>query len=307
MEKLQDKIQHKMSLQGDMVLHTFSNGLQINTETCFKKDPFRIIPVGGPQDALLNYILHHPELIEGKKILEPFAGSGVFGLMALKIGAVSAEFVDINHRAIEFQKNNAKLSGIDMKRAVFHKCDIRKFQPEQPFDLIIANPPFVITPAGFEGCIHSNGGVDCNYLLHPLIENIERWLYQTGEALIYSMQIIKDDKPIILNKFLKYPQNREIDITIVRNKHVSFNEFYEAYLELLPAKSDVINTWKDDILELYGENIGINHCIFHVKPASNEKSSFKINYDVDTKYGFGSLNGYSNEEIAKGRITENIV
>ena len=67
--------------------------------------------------------------------------------------------------------------------------------------------------------------------------------------MIYTMQIIKDDKPIILNKLLKYLKNRKIEITMVQNNHVSFNKYYMAYLELFPTATDVTNAWKNDIME----------------------------------------------------------
>jgi len=99
----------------DQILHSFGNGLLIKTESMMKRDSLRILPLGNVQGSLMNYMLNFPEVVMGKDIFEPFAGSGPFGLMAMKIGARYAEFLDINPRAVEFQTENARLN-VDLLR-----------------------------------------------------------------------------------------------------------------------------------------------------------------------------------------------
>jgi tRNA G37 N-methylase Trm5 len=55
-------------------------------------------------------MLNFPEVVRGKRLFEPFAGSGALGFMALKIGARRVDFLDINHRASDFQRENAQLN-----------------------------------------------------------------------------------------------------------------------------------------------------------------------------------------------------
>ena len=94
-----------------MIINRFGNGLTIKTEAFFKRDPMRILPLGGPQGSLMNHMLHFPASVRGKRVFEPFAGSGGVGLMALKVGAAHLDLLDINPRAAEFHRESAALSG----------------------------------------------------------------------------------------------------------------------------------------------------------------------------------------------------
>ena len=169
-------------VQGDQILYRFGNGLVVKTERLGAKTPLRILGLGSPQNTLLNYMLNVFETLQHKDVFEPFAGSGILGLMALKVGAHYAEFLDINPRAVEFQKENASLNHFRPEQFSCHEGDIRTFCPERKFDFLFANPPFVPTPDGIEGVVHSNGGPEGNTLVQVLLERLEDFLKTAGEA-----------------------------------------------------------------------------------------------------------------------------
>ena len=73
-----------------------------------------------PKGDIANLMLNFPEQVEGKRVLDPFAGSGVLGLMALKQGAARVEFVDLSARAVAFQEENVRLNGFEA-----HRCACR--------------------------------------------------------------------------------------------------------------------------------------------------------------------------------------
>jgi hypothetical protein len=63
----------------------------VHTDPFLWSDAARILPLGGPQDTILNRMLRQPRLAQGRSVFEPFAGAGAFGLMALKLGARHAK------------------------------------------------------------------------------------------------------------------------------------------------------------------------------------------------------------------------
>ena len=109
--------------------------------------------------------------------------------MALKAGAGRVDFLDINPRALDFQRENAAVNRFPSSRFTSIKGDIADFLPERSYDLILANPPFVPTPAGLDGTITSNGGPDGNRFVEMLLKRLEEFLEPSGRALIYLFQL----------------------------------------------------------------------------------------------------------------------
>ena len=88
--------------------------------------------------------------IEGRRVLDLFAGTGQLGLEALSRGAASATFIDSSRDADKVIKANAKSVGY------FDKCRylisdyrnvIRKAGDAQ-YDLIFIDPPYATGAAG---------------------------------------------------------------------------------------------------------------------------------------------------------------
>ena len=81
--------------------------------------------------------------IEGRRVLDLFAGSGQMGLEALSRGAVSAVFVDRSPQAVKVIGQNVQATGFsDAARIV--TSDYRSFLLSQtdPFDLAFLDPPY---------------------------------------------------------------------------------------------------------------------------------------------------------------------
>lgn len=83
--------------------------------------------------------------IEGKKVLDLFAGSGQMGLEALSRGAERAMFVDSAADAMEIVKANAKKTKFfDSSRFLIsdYRNYIRKAAGKDSYDLIFIDPPY---------------------------------------------------------------------------------------------------------------------------------------------------------------------
>lgn len=83
--------------------------------------------------------------IEGRRVLDLFAGSGQMGLEALSRGAANAVLIDANPQAVQIIKGNAQ------KTKLFSACRIlctdaltylKNCAGKESFDLIFLDPPY---------------------------------------------------------------------------------------------------------------------------------------------------------------------
>ena len=85
--------------------------------------------------------------IEGRRVLDLFAGSGQLGLEALSRGAVSASFVDSSREAIDIVKKNATSTGFfSASRYIVSdwRNYIRKASGKDSYDLVFIDPPYAM-------------------------------------------------------------------------------------------------------------------------------------------------------------------
>lgn len=109
--------------------------------------------------------------IEGRKVLDLFAGSGQLGLEALSRGAASATLCDADADAFEIIKRNAQ------KTKLFDRCRLLKndykpllagFAGKEKFDIIFLDPPYksdmladALKRIDYLGLLSDNGIVIC--------------------------------------------------------------------------------------------------------------------------------------------------
>jgi len=85
--------------------------------------------------------------LEGRRVLDLFAGSGQMALEALSRGAERAQFVDSSREAMEIVKKNARTTGFDgvSKYLVSDwRNYIRKASARESFDLVFVDPPYAM-------------------------------------------------------------------------------------------------------------------------------------------------------------------
>ncbi len=81
--------------------------------------------------------------IEGRKVLDLFAGTGQLGIEALSRGAASAVFVEHRRDAAALIRDNLKLTGLGDRAAVV--CGDAPAYPaaaREKFDLVFMDPPY---------------------------------------------------------------------------------------------------------------------------------------------------------------------
>jgi len=80
--------------------------------------------------------------IEGRRVLDLFAGSGQYGIEALSRGARSAVFVDSASESVKLVKENLKICGFSDRAAVYGRDALRFLESEEKYDLIFIDPPY---------------------------------------------------------------------------------------------------------------------------------------------------------------------
>ena len=84
--------------------------------------------------------------IEGRSVLDLFAGSGQMGLEALSRGAANATFVDKSKDAVNFIKNNIEKTKLNENATVLQSdyLDFIKRNAGKQYDIIIIDPPYAL-------------------------------------------------------------------------------------------------------------------------------------------------------------------
>ena len=80
--------------------------------------------------------------IEGRKVLDLFAGSGQLGIEALSRGAASATFVDRATDSLKLVRENIKTSGLGDGARVVAADSIAFLSGGEKFDIIFLDPPY---------------------------------------------------------------------------------------------------------------------------------------------------------------------
>ncbi len=83
--------------------------------------------------------------LDGKRVLDVFAGSGQLGLEALSRGASKATFIDSNRAATDIIKENALKTKLYSQCVIYnsdYKRMLKMFSGKEKFDIIFIDPPY---------------------------------------------------------------------------------------------------------------------------------------------------------------------
>ncbi|KAB7739841.1 methyltransferase [Parvibaculum sedimenti] len=196
---------HEPPLVPEVKLHLASEIVPIwqMTEEELEKSglppPFWAFAWAGGQ-ALSRYILDHPEVVRGKRVLDFGSGSGMIGIAAMKANAVSVLAADIDIFAAASIRLNAEVNGVSLDVTTEDIVG----SPNQGWDVILIG----------DMCYE-----------RPLAERIEKWVHSLVDG--GATALIGDPGRTYLpksglEKLISYAvkTTRELEDTDVRNTSV---------------------------------------------------------------------------------------
>ena len=89
------------------------------------------------KESLFNIIQFD---VDGRRVLDLFAGTGQLGIEALSRGAKSCVFIDESREAVKIVKDNLKTCGLTGTVLQLNALDY--LRQGEPFDLIFVDPPY---------------------------------------------------------------------------------------------------------------------------------------------------------------------
>lgn len=132
--------------------------------------------------------------LEGRRILDLFAGSGQMGLEALSRGAAAATFIDASADAIAVVKENAKKTGFFEKSHFLisdYRNYLRKAAGRDVFDIIFIDPPYAERLAADAVRRLTDGGF-CHAGTLIVTESEEEDIFAKDPALAELFDVLKE-------------------------------------------------------------------------------------------------------------------
>lgn len=85
--------------------------------------------------------------IEGRRVLDLFAGTGQLGIEALSRGASFCDFVDVNPAAVKLVRENLQIAGLTGRAAVVQRDFLAFLQGARgkKYELVFLDPPYAQT------------------------------------------------------------------------------------------------------------------------------------------------------------------
>jgi release factor glutamine methyltransferase len=139
---------------------------------------------------LLIEALHDTDLAPGRHLLDLCTGSGVVGVAAAQLGALSVTAFDICPHAVRCSRANARAAGVRMN---IQRGSLADALNCGPFDVVVSNPPYVPTGPGADSESISadagpaqawNAGDDGRLVLDPLCIAAPNLLADRGTLLL---------------------------------------------------------------------------------------------------------------------------
>lgn len=97
------------------------------------------------REAVFNILAHnHPDLLDGGRVLDLFAGTGALGLEALSRGASGCVFVEESAEGRGLIRTNVEAMGLQGRTRIFRRdaATLGEVGTIMPFDIVFADPPY---------------------------------------------------------------------------------------------------------------------------------------------------------------------
>lgn len=148
-----------------------------------------------PQDDtdLLAEALTTVTLPPGARVLDVGTGTGVLAVAAARVGAAEVVALDVSRRALAAAWLNARLRCLPVRVC---RADVSSAPPPGPFDLVLANPPYVPWPGGGRTSPRWDAGHDGRAVIDPLCAAVPDLLSAWGCLLLVQSSLAGVDETL---------------------------------------------------------------------------------------------------------------
>lgn len=210
---------------------------------------------------------------------------------------------DISTRALEFTAFNVALAGVDSARVQLRRGNLLEPVAGQRFDLIVSNPPFVITPpsvrqAGLPLMEYRDAG---GPILPALVRGLEDHLNPDGVAVMLGNWEHREGTSwrTSVNQWI----GKSLDAWIIQREVQDPVEYAAMWLRdggLTPERSAVafenaLAAWQEDFDSRQVSGVGMGYLVFHALRAAVEP--WRVLEEVPTS-GQGALGEHVAQVIA---------
>lgn len=187
---------------------------------------------------------------------------------------------DISTRALEFTAFNVALAGVDSARVQLRQGNLLEPVAGQRFDLIVSNPPFVITPpsvrqAGLPLMEYRDAG---GPILPALVRGLEDHLNPDGVAVMLGNWEHREGTSwrTSVNQWI----GKSLDAWIIKREVQDPVEYAAMWLRdggLTPERSGVafenaLAAWQEDFDSRQVSGVGMGYLVFHAPVAAGALS-----------------------------------
>jgi SAM-dependent methyltransferase len=148
-------------------------------------------PVMGP--GATTQVLAQAIGNEAGRVLDVGCGAGSLALVAAARGAREVVGVDLHPRAAQWGRINAALNELSIE---WHTGDLTAPVRGRSFDLVVAQPPFVVQPAAVAANTYLHGGAMGDELTMRLVAELPDVLARGGQARILFDSPVRADAPL---------------------------------------------------------------------------------------------------------------
>ncbi len=208
-----------------------------------------VMGVGGATRTLFRTV--PKSSLRGQSVLDLGCGNGVLALAAASFGA-AVTGTDISARALSFARANTVLNGLEDADITWLEGDLFEPVADQRFDLVISNPPFVITPQRSEPVQYRSAPLRGDALMQQIVTAVPEVLAPGGSAYLLGNWEVHTTQPKELFAAIEGWIGPELSAWVIARDVVSPAEYAKLWSRdggALPGTAEydkLIGTWLDD-------------------------------------------------------------
>ncbi|MEU4014228.1 methyltransferase [Microbacterium sp. NPDC028030] len=219
-----------------------------------------VLGVGGASRTLAETIVP----IEVDRALDLGTGCGIQALLVAR-RARTVVATDISSRALAFAELNARLNGVS--NIEFRHGSMFEPVAGEAFDLIVSNPPFVITPRveGVPAYEYRDGGLVGDALVEQFVRSAPRFLTQNGIAQLLGNW--ESDAAVAGLARLEAWVPADLDLWVIQREELSPLAYAELWIRdggttpRDPSFTPLLTAWLDDFAARGVTSIGFGYVL----------------------------------------------